>query len=212
MKWTKAGTNNIEKRAREESLLIKLLSLCVEGKVQVKELTQKLLDEFSTLNNILHADKYKLSSIIMHETKLSEVLELFQELMNNILYSKIKNSNILANRSQLLDYLKFKMGGLDFEQFRIIFLNKKNILLADEIISEGTIDEVPFYPREIIKRALFHGAGAIIIVHNHPSNNPKPSAHDLLVTDKIIKVCQVFDIAVHDHLIVTKNDYFSCLA
>ena len=85
-----------------------------------------------------------------------------------------------------------------------MYLNKKNILLADEIISEGTLDMVFFHPREILKVALFYGASSIIIVHNHPSGDQK--------ADKIIRACGVFDISVHDHIIASKGAYFSCLS
>lgn len=98
---------------------------------------------------------------------------------------------MISNRKELLDYLKFTMGGLDVEQCRLLLLNKKNIVLVDEVVSEGSLDVAPLYLREIIKKVLFYGAAAIIVVHNHPSGNPVPSENDWIITDKIIKACKV---------------------
>ena len=118
--------------------------------------------------------------------------------------------DVISSRAQLIDYLKFKIGGLSIEQCRVLYLNKKNMLLADEVIAEGTLDMVSFHPREIVRKALFHGSSSIIIVHNHPSGDPKASKNDLIITGKIIKACDVFGISVHDHIIVSKNGHFSC--
>lgn len=212
MNSVKTDICDLEQRMNEELLLFKLVSFCFEEDVKASTVSKKLLDKFNTLGGILYADKYKLSSIIPDEIVVLEILDLFKRLMNSMLGTRIQNTNIINNRDQLLDYLKFKMGRLDIEQCRILLLNKQNILLADEVVSEGTLDTVSFYPREIVKKALFHGASAIIIAHNHPSGKPEASANDLVVTDKIIKACNVFDISVHDHIIVTKDSYFSCLS
>ena len=125
--------------------------------------------------------------------------------------TRIKNTNVISNRKELLDYLKFTMGGLDVEQCRLLLLNKKNIVLVDEVVSEGSLDVAPLYLREIIKKVLLYGAAALIVVHNHPSGSPVPSENDWIITDKIIKACKVFDVSVHDHIIVTKDSYFSIL-
>ena len=126
-----------------------------------------------------------------------EVLELLKQLLSDILRTRIKNTNVISNRKELLDYLKFTMGGLDVEQCRLLLLNKKNIVLVDEVVSEGSLDVAPLYLREIIKKVLFYGAAAIIVVHNHPSGNPVPSENDWIITDKIIKACKVFDVSVY---------------
>jgi DNA repair protein RadC len=99
-----------------------------------------------------------------------EVLELLKQLISSILRSRIKNTNVISNRKELLDYLKFTMGGF-VEQCRMLLLNTKNIVLADEVVSEGSLDVAPLYLREIVKKVLFYGAAAIIVVHNHPSGH-----------------------------------------
>jgi DNA repair protein RadC len=121
----------------------------------------------------------------------------------------IRDENILSSWDSLVEYLKVHMGNNQIEQFRVLFLNKKNLLIADEIQTHGTIDQTAIYPREIIRKCLFHGASAIILVHNHPSGNPNPSKADIELTKVIANVCAPFNIAVHDHVIVGGNKIFS---
>ena len=101
------------------------------------------------------------------------------------------------------------MGNLKIEQFRVLFLNKKNILIADEIQTQGTIDQTAVYPREIIKRVMFHEASAIVLAHNHPSGDVSPSKLDIELTNAIIKACSALNIVMHDHVIISKNNFFS---
>lgn len=109
----------------------------------------------------------------------------------------------------MIDYLKVNMGNMRLEQFRVLFLNKKNILIADEVLSQGTIDQAAVYPREIIKRALFNEASNIILVHNHPSGSPDPSKADIDMTNIIVDMCKTINIVVNDHVIISNNKYFS---
>jgi DNA repair protein RadC len=171
-----------------------------------------LIEEFKTLENVMYADIYKLSTIIQNEKEILDILDLFKNLLSKILYFRMSKTDVIGSYDRLVEYLKFKIGGLDVEQCRVLYLNKKNMLLADEVISEGTLDMVSFYPREIVKKALFHGSSAVIIVHNHPSGDPKASSNDLIITDKIIRACEIFGISVHDHIIATKSGHFSCLS
>jgi len=201
----------LEQKTSEEVLLTKMISF-VTGEPKAEDVAKKLIDEFSTLRNVLCADVYKLSTVINDEKQILEILDLFKSILSSILYFRIERTDVINSRDKLIDYLKFKIGGLSVEQSRVLYLNKKNVLLADEVISEGTLDMVSYHPREIVKKALFHGSSCIIIVHNHPSGDPKASQQDLIITDKIIKACDVFGISVHDHIIITKNGYFSCLS
>ena len=202
---------DLEQRIREEELLTKLFSFYYKEVVEANIVAKTLLERFGDLGEIFYTDKYKLSVMMPEEKDVLEVLELLKQLISDILRTRIKNTNVISNRKELLDYLKFTMGGLDVEQCRLLLLNKKNIVLVDEVVSEGSLDVAPLYLREIIKKVLFYGAAAIIVVHNHPSGNPVPSENDWIITDKIIKACKVFDVSVHDHIIVTKDSYFSIL-
>jgi len=202
---------DLEQRIREEELLTKLFSFYYKEVVEANIVAKTLLERFGDLGEIFYTDKYKLSVMMPEEKRVLEVLELLKQLISDILRTRIKNTNVISNRKELLDYLKFTMDGLDVEQCRLLLLNKKNIVLVDEVVSEGSLDVAPLYLREIIKKVLFYGAAAIIVVHNHPSGNPVPSENDWIITDKIIKACKVFDVSVHDHIIVTKDSYFSIL-
>ena len=202
---------DLEQRIREEELLTKLFSFYYKEVVEANIVAKTLLERFGDLGEIFYTDKYKLSVMMPEEKDVLEVLELLKQLVSDILRTRIKNTNVISNRKELLDYLKFTMGGLDVEQCRLLLLNKKNIVLLDEVVFEGSLDVAPLYLREIVKKVLFYGAAAIIVVHNHPSGSPVPSENDWIITDKIIKACKVFDVSVHDHIIVTKDSHFSIL-
>ena len=130
-------------------------------------------------------------------------------MLNRVFAERVENKNVISSWSPLLEYLKFNMGCLNIEQFRVLFLNKKNVLIADEVMATGTIDQTPVYPREIVKKSLFHEAGALILVHNHPSGNPKPSNADIDLTTQIISACKTINVTVHDHVIIGGNEYYS---
>ena len=130
-------------------------------------------------------------------------------MLNRVFAERVENKNVISSWSPLLEYLKFNMSCLKIEQFRVLFLNKKNVLIADEIMATGTIDQTPVYPREIVKKSLFHEAGALILVHNHPSGNPKPSNADIDLTTQIISACKTINVTVHDHVIIGGNEYYS---
>ncbi len=116
---------------------------------------------------------------------------------------------MLSSWTQLLDYLRVAQAGKQIEQFRLLFLDSKNRLIADEVHATGTIDETPVYPREVAKRALEHRAAALIVVHNHPSGDPTPSKADIAITREIAAALKALDIALHDHLILGRGKHTS---
>ena len=175
----------------------------------VKIIAKKLLSRFSDINHLVNADKDKVLSVEGVTETVYLQLRIIREMLNRIFKEKVGSKNIISSWSSLLEYLKFNMGCLKIEQFRVLFLNKKNILIADEVMATGTIDQTPVYPREIVKKALFHEAGAIILVHNHPSGNPKPSNSDIDLTTRIINACNTISVSVHDHVIIGGNEYYS---
>ncbi len=142
----------------------------------VKPLSKKLLDHFD-ITDLINLDKERLLSIKGTNENLYVNFALIRELINRVLKQKIINKNIIASWSSLIDYLKVNMGNMRLEQFRILFLNKKNILIADEVLSQGTIDQAEVYPREIIKRALFNEAALYlcIIIQAAALNLQKPT-------------------------------------
>jgi DNA repair protein RadC len=116
---------------------------------------------------------------------------------------------VLASWSSVLEYCRTAMAFADKEQFRILFLDKRNQVIADEVQQTGTVDHTPVYPREVVKRALELSATALILVHNHPSGDPTPSRSDILMTESIIDVAKPLGILVHDHIIVGKDGHAS---
>jgi DNA repair protein RadC len=123
--------------------------------------------------------------------------------------AEIRPRTLLSSWSAVLDYCRASMAFAEREQFRILFLDKKNGLIADEIQGEGTVDHTPVYPREVIKRALELAASAIILVHNHPSGDPTPSTADIDMTRRLIDVGDKLSIRVHDHIIIGRNGHTS---
>jgi len=121
----------------------------------------------------------------------------------------LKQRTLLSSWNDVIDYCRTAMAFADKEQFRILFLDKRNQLISDEVQQTGTVDHTPVYPREVIKRALELSATAIILVHNHPSGDPTPSSADIQMTKAIIDIAAPLGISVHDHIIVGKNGHAS---
>ena len=121
----------------------------------------------------------------------------------------MQKRTVLSSWSSVLDYCRTAMAFADKEQFRVLFLDKRNRLIADEVQQEGTVDHTPVYPREVVKRALELSATAVILVHNHPSGDPTPSRADIAMTKEIVSVAQPLGISVHDHIIVGKDGHAS---
>lgn len=189
--------------------LLELILFFAIPRKDVKPLAKKLLARFGNLSTVINTSKDQLLDVEGTNNGVYVIFFTVRELINRILKQKIINQNIISSWSALLDYLKTSMGNLKLEQFRVLFLNKKNTLIADEVMNTGTIDQAPVYPREIIKRALFHEASAIILVHNHPSGDSKPSKADIELTNRIVETCSAVNIAVHDHVIIGNNIYYS---
>jgi DNA repair protein RadC len=175
----------------------------------VKPLAKELLNKCGNLNNLINSNQENLAEVKGFTQSVFMNLKIIKEIINRVLAHQVLNQNVIGSWSALLEYLKFNMSNLRIEQFRVLFLNKKNILIADEIMANGTIDQTPVYPREIIKRILLHEAGSIILVHNHPSGNAKPSNADIDLTTQIINACKTVNVSVHDHVIIGKGEYYS---
>jgi DNA repair protein RadC len=136
-------------------------------------------------------------------------LKLMASVAQRMLKSEIRGKQVLASWSAVIDYCHSAMAYEQREQFRILFLDKRNALIADEVQGRGTIDHTPVYPREVIKRALELSATAIILVHNHPSGDPTPSRADIDMTKTIIDTAKPLGIVVHDHIIIGKDGHAS---
>ncbi|WND02525.1 DNA repair protein RadC [Temperatibacter marinus] len=185
--------------------LLELLLFSAIPRRDVKPLAKELLTYYGDFSAVLSATPEDLSKHpgIGESAVLS--LKLVKEAAVRLAQVKVLEKPILSNWKALQDYLRVAMANETREQFRILFLNRKNILIADEIHGKGTVDHTPVYTREVVKRALDLAASALILVHNHPSGDPKASKGDIAMTREIREACSKLDIAVHDHLIVGKH-------
>lgn len=189
--------------------LLELLLFQAIPRRDVKPLAKELLQKFGNFNNLINAKQDKIAQIQGTNDSVFLNFQIIKEILNRVLKERVIQKHVISSWGALLKYLKFNMSNLQIEQFRILFLNKKNILVADEVVATGTIDQTPVYPREIVKRALAHEAGAIILVHNHPSGNPHPSNSDIDLTTLIVNACKTVNVSVHDHVIIGKGEYYS---
>jgi DNA repair protein RadC len=189
--------------------ILELLLFQAIPRRDVKPLAKKLINQFGNITQLIAADKEKILAIPGTNENVFLNLQIIRELIGRVLADQVIKKHVISSWAALLDYLKFKMSNLKLEQFRVLFLNKKNMLIADEVMATGTIDQTPVYPREIVKKALYHEAGAIILVHNHPSGNAKPSNSDIDLTTQIVNACNTISVTVHDHVIIGNNEYYS---
>jgi DNA repair protein RadC len=189
--------------------LLELLLFLAVPRGDMKPLAKTLLQRFGSLSALLKAEKGLLLEIPGVGLSVLHVIQLLQSLLGKVLQQEMMNQPILANWQSVLDYCRVTMAYDQREAVRLLFLDRKNKIIADEVQQTGTIDHVPLYPREVVKRALELGAAALIIVHNHPSGDPTPSRGDIDMTLKIQEAASLLNIEVHDHLIIGKGQHSS---
>ncbi|MFP4313669.1 MAG: RadC family protein [Alphaproteobacteria bacterium] len=196
-------------KALQNYELIELILFNFIPRKDVKPLAKKMLEHFGSLPAIMSASIEELQQIEGISKNCAIGLKAISAFSSRAMQQEFKNKPILNNWSRLMDYYYSTMANEKKEYFRILFLNKKNELIADEVQGSGTVDHTPAYPREVIKRALEHGATALILMHNHPSGDPKPSKADIDMTHQIMNAAAPLQIMVHDHIIVSRNGYTS---
>ncbi|MFN3350189.1 RadC family protein [Pseudorhodoplanes sp.] len=175
----------------------------------VKPLAKKLIETFGSFAETIAAPEMRLKEIKgLGEAAITEI-KVVQAAAGRLVRGQVKARTVLSSWSAVLDYCRTVMAFADKEQFRILFLDKRNQLIADEVQQTGTVDHTPVYPREVVKRALELSATAIILVHNHPSGDPTPSRADIQMTQSIVEVAKPLGISVHDHIIVGKDGHAS---
>ena len=176
----------------------------------VKPLAKSLITKFGSFAEVVHAPELRLREVSgLGDSAVTEI-KLIAATASRVAKGQINTQRtVLSSWSSVIEYCRAAMAFADKEQFRILFLDKRNQLIADELQQVGTIDHTPVYPREVVKRALELSATAIILVHNHPSGDPTPSTADVQMTKSIVAIAGPLGISVHDHIIVGKNGHAS---
>ncbi len=175
----------------------------------VKPLAKAMIQAFGSFAETVHAPDARLREVGgLGEAAITEI-KLIAAASSRVAKGQLKQRTVLSSWATVIDYCRTAMAFADKEQFRIIFLDKRNQLIADEVQQVGTVDHTPVYPREVVKRALELSATAIIMVHNHPSGDPTPSQADIQMTKAVIEVSKPLGISVHDHIIVGKHGHAS---
>ena len=185
--------------------LLELILFMAIPRRDVKPIAKTLIDRFKNLNGVLNASVSELSGVSGISDTTAITLKAVHAAGLRLLQQNMMGRPVLNSWQRLLEYCQAAMANDTKESFRLIFLNKKNEVIADEVQGSGTVDHTPAYPREIMKRALELGATALILVHNHPSGDPTPSNADVEMTRQIVAAGKPFDITIHDHLIVSRN-------
>jgi len=176
---------------------------------RAEAISARLISEFGSLAAVLAADDIARVRVLGPGSQVSRYLDIVHAAMLQSLRREMYNKPVLGSTKGVIEYLRFDMAYAPVEQFRVLFLNRRNRLLRDEVMGRGTVGEAPIYPREVIRRALDVGATALLLVHNHPSGDPTPSQSDIVVTQRIIRAARELEITVHDHILVARSGWKS---
>jgi len=191
--------------------LIELVLYAAIPRRDVKPLAKRMIEAFDgDLAELFSASRERLKEIDGVGEAVIDQLKIVRAAAGRLLRENARKADAtLSSWRALVDYCMARMARETNEQFRVLFLDRKNKLLRDEVQNRGTVDHAPVYPREVVKRALELGASSLILVHNHPSGDPTPSASDIEMTKQIVEAAKTLDLTVHDHLIIGRNGHAS---
>ncbi len=185
--------------------LLELLLFRAIPRQDVKPLARRLMAHFGDLGRVMAASPTQLLEVEGVGEAVMQDLKIIEATTHRIARARVMQRHVISSWDAVLDYCHTTMAHRETEQFRILFLDRKNTIIADEEQAKGTVDHVPVYPREVVKRALALNASALILVHNHPSGDPTPSDSDIAMTGQINDACRTLGITLHDHLIIGKS-------
>jgi DNA repair protein RadC len=188
---------------------LELLLFPVRPRIDTKPLAKQLLERFGNFSEVLGAPESQLLEVEGVGEAVVHYLKMVKAAAERFRKSEMVQRPALDSWKSVIDYCMAAMAYEPIEQFRILFLNKRNQLIADEVQQRGTVDHTPVYPREVVKRALELSSTAIILVHNHPSGDPTPSNADIQMTKQVVEIAKPLGILVHDHIIVGKGGHAS---
>lgn len=185
--------------------LLELILFRAIPRQDVKPLARCLIDTFGDFNRVVSAPAARLMAIDGAGAAVVQELKIVEAAAHRLARARVLGRSVLSGWTELLDYCHTTMAHRETEQFRILFLDAQNAVIADEEQARGTVDHVPVYPREVVKRALEVNASALILVHNHPSGDPTPSQADIDMTGRIAEAARALSITLHDHIIIGKS-------
>lgn len=185
--------------------LLELVLFRAIPRQDVKPLARRLMDRFGDFNRVLSAPPERLTEVEGVGEAVVTELKIVEAAAHRMARARVIQRSVLSSWDALLDYCHTAMSHRETEQFRVLYLDRKNVLIADEEQARGTVDHVPVYPREVVKRALALNASALILVHNHPSGDPTPSDSDIAMTRQITAAAEAVGIVLHDHLVIGKS-------
>ena len=189
--------------------LLELLLFNARPRGDVKPLAKALLRRFGDIAGVISASPDELAQVSGLGKSSIATLKAVQAAALKLIIAPLSKRPVLASWQHLLDYYRASMAYLKVEQLRLIYLDRQNKLIADEVLQQGTVDHTPVYPREVVKRALDLGAAAIIMVHNHPGGDSRPSEADIAMTGQVVAAVSAIGIQLHDHVIIGRNGHSS---
>jgi DNA repair protein RadC len=189
--------------------LLELLLCQARPRVDMKPVAKALLKRFGSFAGVMAATPTELQEIDGVGPAAAVIIKVVQACALRMAQQDIVQRDVIGSWKKLLDYCRMRMAEEKTEQFRLLFLDNKNAVIADEQQQRGTVNHTPVYPREVVKRALELGASAIILVHNHPSGDPTPSADDIAMTKEVAAAAEKLGIAVHDHIVIGRKGHAS---
>ncbi len=189
--------------------LLELILFSAIPRRDTKTTAKRLLERFGSFAEVINAPPERLKEIPDVGDAVVTQLKIIRAAALRLMQGSLLQKPVLSTWNAVIDYCRAAMGFEVREQFRILFLDKKNRLIADEVQQQGTVDHTPVYVREVVKRALELSASAIILVHNHPSGDPMPSSADIAMTQQVIQAAKPLGVSVHDHIIVGRQGHVS---
>lgn len=189
--------------------VIELLLMQAVPRRDMKPLARSLLQRFGSLAGVLQTDPRTLAAHPGMGEATAAALRVVTVAATRMARQKVREAPVLSSWHALIDYLTIDMAHLTVERVRVLYLNARNMLILDDLVGEGSIDEAAIHPREVIRRALDLGATALILVHNHPSGSPQPSRADIDITNRIAEAGRLLGVTVHDHVVIGREGHVS---
>jgi len=192
--------------------VVEYLLATARPRIDTKPIAKSLIRRFGSLAGVLNADHKALADHPNMGETSAAALKIVALAARRLAREQVREKPVLGSWQALIDYLHVDMAHLTFERVRVLYLNTQNMLILDEHVGDGSIDEAAIHPREVIRRALDIGATALILVHNHPSGSPEPSRADIQITNRIAEAGRLLGIVVHDHIIIGREGHVSLKA